>query len=200
MIDYFALLDESRRLWLDADALKEKFLRLSAEAHPDRSHAAAPETKAACERRFAELTSAYNTLRDPRARAGHWLELARGAKPDPLQTMAPWLQGLIFEAGRLLRATEALLEEKPRMSSPLLKVQFFERCQPSLGQIHGVLQKIAEQQDTLHARLQELDAAVETTSTGQAVDERRVEEIYHALGFLSRSAEQLRERLFQLAA
>jgi len=36
MTDYFALLDEPRRPWLDVSSLKQKFLARSSEVHPDR--------------------------------------------------------------------------------------------------------------------------------------------------------------------
>ena len=40
MTDAFALLSEPRRPWLDAEALKARFLPLSAAVHPDRVHSA----------------------------------------------------------------------------------------------------------------------------------------------------------------
>ena len=36
MADYFALLDEPRRPWLDPEELKAKFHALTATVHPDR--------------------------------------------------------------------------------------------------------------------------------------------------------------------
>jgi hypothetical protein len=47
MTDCFDLLGEPRRPWLDAEALKSRFLLLSAEAHPDRVHGGTDEAKAA---------------------------------------------------------------------------------------------------------------------------------------------------------
>ena len=44
MTDSFSLLNEPRRPWLDAGALKQKFLPLSSAAHPDRTHNA-PEAE-----------------------------------------------------------------------------------------------------------------------------------------------------------
>jgi hypothetical protein len=40
MNDCFALLNEPRRPWLDSEALKQRFVSLSAELHPDRTHSA----------------------------------------------------------------------------------------------------------------------------------------------------------------
>ena len=45
MTDYFALLGETRRPWLDTEALKAKFLTLTASVHPDRVHNATPTEK-----------------------------------------------------------------------------------------------------------------------------------------------------------
>src|SRR5438132_9046006 len=51
MIDYFALLHEPRRPWLDPDLLKQKFISLSAEVHPDRVHLAGEAEKHAAQQR-----------------------------------------------------------------------------------------------------------------------------------------------------
>ena len=45
MPDYFALLNEPRRPWLDADLLKQKFLALASDLHPDRVHNASEAEK-----------------------------------------------------------------------------------------------------------------------------------------------------------
>ena len=59
MTDYFALLNEPRRPWLDPDSLKKKFLALAAGIHPDRIHNADELEKAEANRRYAELNAAY---------------------------------------------------------------------------------------------------------------------------------------------
>src|SRR5438552_2017449 len=68
MTDAFVLLDEPRRPWLDAEALKQKFLPLSGASHPDRIHSAPEAEKQAATSHYAELNAAYNTLREPRDR------------------------------------------------------------------------------------------------------------------------------------
>ena len=45
MTDNFALLNEPRRPWLEANLLKQKFLALSADFHPDRIHNASESEK-----------------------------------------------------------------------------------------------------------------------------------------------------------
>ena len=68
MTDYFALLDEPRRPWLEPDSLKARFLALSAEVHPDRLHNAPEAQKQAANQQCAELNSAYRCLREPKER------------------------------------------------------------------------------------------------------------------------------------
>lgn len=56
MIDYFALLDQPRKPWLDVDLLKEKYHARAREAQPDQN-----------------VNEAYRVLRDPKLRLDHLL-------------------------------------------------------------------------------------------------------------------------------
>ena len=58
MTDYFALLNEPRRPWLDPEPLKDKFLALSATVHPDRVHNLGAAERAAAQERYTELNAA----------------------------------------------------------------------------------------------------------------------------------------------
>ena len=87
MTDNFLLLDEPRRPWLDADALKRKFLARSAEVHPDRTHNAAESEKLAANQRYTALNAAYNCLREPKDRVRNLLELELGQKPSDLTSV-----------------------------------------------------------------------------------------------------------------
>ena len=80
MADYFALLDEPRRPWLDPEILKDKFHALAATVHPDRVHRASEPEKQEANQRYAELNAAYRCLREPTKRLRHLLELERGKK------------------------------------------------------------------------------------------------------------------------
>src|SRR5690242_19839859 len=126
-MDFFSLLGEPRRPWLDAEALKERFLQISTEAHPDRAHSASPLEKESATRRYAELNLAHSTLREPRDRLLHLIELERGEKPSDIQRIPPGTMDLFVEVGQLCRDIDGFLVERGRVSSPMLKVRMFEK-------------------------------------------------------------------------
>ena len=70
--DFFELLNEPRRPWLDAEELKKKFLALSAAVHPDRVHGSNETERQGAQARYAELNLAYNRLREPKERLQHF--------------------------------------------------------------------------------------------------------------------------------
>src|SRR5712691_11297429 len=129
MTDCFALLGEAHRPWLDPDSLKQKFLTLSAQVHPDRAHNRNETERNAAHLRYLEINAAYNRLRDPKERLRHLLELERGSKPNELQEIPPDLMNVFMEVSQLCRDTDAFLAEKAKVTSPLLRVQLFERSQ-----------------------------------------------------------------------
>src|SRR2546430_2316719 len=129
MADYFALLKEQRRPWIDVDLLKQKFLALSAEVHPDRVHGAEESEKRVAQEHYAELNAAYNCLREPKEKLTHLLELETGAKPRQVQNVPPDLMNAFMEITNVCRGVDAFLAEKNATTSPLLKLQLFEREQ-----------------------------------------------------------------------
>src|SRR5271154_182944 len=97
MTDNFALLNETCRPWLDADLLRQKFLALSANLHPDRIHSASETDKVAATKKFTELNAAFNCLAEPKSRLLHLLELELGAKPKDVQQIPVALADLFAE-------------------------------------------------------------------------------------------------------
>ena len=69
--DHFAAFDFPRTPWVDADELKEKFHRLSAQRHPD-----APGGSDAA---FAALNAAWQILREPASRRGEEPQILEAA-------------------------------------------------------------------------------------------------------------------------
>jgi DnaJ-domain-containing protein 1 len=195
MTDNFALLSEPRRPWIDGGSLKKKFLALSSGAHPDRVHQSSPEERKAAGARYAELNTAYNCLREPKDRLRHLLELELGKKPDDIQNIPPDLMDFAFAIGRVCKDADALLAEKTNVTSPILKVRFFERGQERVEQLNSLQRKINDGRDALAAELQAMNPAWETKDKPL----KRLEEIYRLLGYFARWSEQLQERVVQLS-
>lgn len=202
MTDYFALLDEPRRLWLDPEQLKSKFLTRSATAHPDKLHGATPAERDAASRSFAELNAAFHCLRDPKERLRHLLELELGATPKQVQEIPAGLTDLFTEIAGFRREVNALLTEAARVQSPLLRVQVFERAQAWIDRLRGVQQRLAEHQAKLDQELQARNAEwvrSETDPVQRGVLLQRVEQIHQQLSFYTRWSAQLQETIVQLS-
>lgn len=204
MTDCFALLDELRRPWLDVASLKAKFLARSAEVHPDRVHNAPEAERAAAQERYTALNAAFNTLREPKDRLQHLLELESGAKPGNIQSTPPELMDLFFEVGRLCRDVDFFLLEKNRANSPLLKVKMFQRVMDWTSQINALQARLNAKRGELEAALAAMNEAwaaapLEPETRRAVLPLARLEQLYRTFSFLSRWTAQLQDRLVQLA-
>jgi DnaJ-domain-containing protein 1 len=205
MKNYFALLDEPRRPWLDAEALKSKFHALSSEAHPDRVHSASETDKQAATARYAELNAAYQCLREPRDRVQHLLELELGGKPGGIERVPEDTMELFAQVGQSCRDVDSFLAGRARVTAPLLKVQIFQRGLEWTDKLQALLQVLHARRAALEAALQSMNEAWE--SAPDPGDSRRaavlplaqLEQTYRALSYLSRWTAQLNERVVQLS-
>ena len=194
-MDFFALLNEPRRPWLNADALKTKFLSLSAEVHPDRVHESAEAVKLAATARYTALNAAHNCLREPRDRIRHLLELELGHKPSDLTNVPNDLMDLFFKIGKEFREVDAFLAEKARATSPLLQVQLFERGQVKADELGELRARILPRRDGL---LDELKAADAEWDSALPKPLGRLLVIWRLLSFYERWLAQIHERTVQL--
>lgn len=203
--DYFALLEQPRRPWLDPEALRAAFFARSSEVHPDRLNAASDEEKRAAHRRSTELNAAYQCLREPRMRVRHLLELELGRPATVVQDIPPALMQQFLQVGALCRDVDAFLREHPAQPSPLLKVQRARRGLEWDARLAAALEQLAAQHEHLFAELRALSASWDAASDKRgperaaALPLERLEEIYRWLCFLGRWETQLRERRLQLA-
>ncbi len=204
-MDNFALLSEPRLPWLDADELKQRFHSLSGPVHPDRVHSAVEEEKLSANQRYAELNAAYNCLREPRDRLLHLLELEFGKKPSDIQKIPPGTMDLFVEVGQTCRDADAFLVEKAKVTSPLLKVQLFERGQDWTDKLHALQQKINGKREELAAELRTLNSVWESAPQIGSADRiaalplERLEQIYRVFSYIARWSEQIQERVVQLS-
>ena len=205
MSDDFALLDEPRRPWIDAELLKSKFLRLSTAVHPDRFHAATEDEKRARNQQFAALNSAYTRLREPRERLGCLLELELGAKPKDVQRIPPGTMDLFMEVGQLCRDTDAFLAAKTQTTSPMLKVRLFEQGLEWTEKLNALQRKINAKRDALNEELKSLNTAWESAPAVGSAERvpalplERLEQIYRIFSYVARWTEQIQERVVQLS-
>jgi curved DNA-binding protein CbpA len=197
--DYFALLDEPRRPWLDVDSLKQKFLSLSATVHPDKIESKNELDKQAAAKNFAELNAAYNCLAAPKSRLLHLLELERGAKPKDIQQIPATLADLFAEVATVCRDTDRFLTEKTKAASPLIQVQLFERAQGWTDQLHGLQKKLGGLHGELLAKLKSLDTLWAGDPTGRPMVLNDLENLYRLFSYFNRWNAQIQERVVQLS-
>lgn len=200
MSDYFALLNESRRPWLDADLLKQKFHALSANAHPDKIHSASEAHKSIVAKLFAELNAAYHCLLEPKSRLLHLLELELGAKPKDIQQIPSALADLFAEVSMVCRSADGFLVEKGKVTSPLLQVTLFERAQEWIDLLNRLQRKLNELREKLTEELKSLDAkwiAMDAAARRELLPE--LQELYRLFGYFNRWNRQIQERVVRLS-
>jgi len=200
MTDNFALLNEPRRPWLDADLLKQKFLALSANLHPDKIHSASDAEKNVAAKKFAELNVAYNSLLEPKSRLLHLLELELGTKPKDIQTIPSALADLFAEVSMVCRSADTFLAEKNKVTSPLLQVQLFERGQDWIEKLNLLQKKLSELREQLTDELKSLDAKwISADADSHKEILPKLEALYRLFGYFNRWNGQIQERVIQLS-
>ena len=191
--DLFALLGEARRPFLDPERIKDRFHELSRSQHPDQHGG---EDASGVE--FARLNGAQATLRDPKARLRHLLELeypqARLTGPT---TVPGALADLFAPVHGLLQEIDALLAKKAAATSALARAVL---ARPEMALREEAERRLATL-DGLHmTALADLKAFDRRWEPRPPDAEDRLRDFYQRFSYLSRWIEQLRERLFQLGA
>jgi curved DNA-binding protein CbpA len=202
MTDYFSVLNEPRRPWLDPDALKEKFLSVSTTVHPDRVHHLGESERATAQERSVELNAAYSVLREPKNRLRHLLTLELGTVPTDIQRIPQELMDSFMEVGQLCKRADKLVLEKANVTSPLLKVQLFERSQQETEELLNLQQRLAAKRHLLVESLKQIDKEWSTAdSRSPARDEQlqRLEELHRLFSYFDRWIGQVQERIARLS-
>lgn len=199
MTDYFALLNEPRRPWVEGELLKQKFLSLSAELHPDRVHSADEPERQAASNRFADFNAAYNCLAAPKSRLFHLLELERGARPAEVEQIPGALADWFAEVATLCRDADRFLAEKAKSASPLLQVQFFEGSQEWIERLNGLAKKLGAFHGELVEKLKSLDTQWMAPDCQRDRVLNDLEVLYRLFGYFNRWNSQIQERIVQLS-
>lgn len=206
--DCFELLHEERRPWVDTEALKSKFLKLSAEVHPDRVHGATDCEKESATKLYASLNAAYNTLREPKDRLLHLMELELGERPKDIQRIPPGTMDLFVEIGQVCRDVDAFIAQRPSITSPMLCVQQFAKGQEWVETLQRLQKTVNAKRDELGEELKAMNSVWESTPAEPIPARRialqpqleRIEQIYRVLSYVQRWTEQLQQRVVELAA
>jgi hypothetical protein len=112
---------------------------------------------------------------------------------------------LYLEISELCRETDAFLAEKASVTSPLLKVQLFERGMVLADRLNLLVERLNERRAALIVQMRNLNMAWETapqvgSSTRlHVLPCSRLEHIYRDLSYLTRWTQQLQERLVHLS-
>ncbi len=205
MTDAFALLAERRLPWLDAEALKERFRALSNDAHPDRFHSAGETERATANNRYAELNSAYQTLREAKDRLLHLYQLEAGHPPKDIQRIPPGTMDLFVEVGQTCRDCDGHLAQQTGVTSPMLKLKALQAGLDWTEKLLTLQRQVNARRDPLQTELRDLNAVwtsappVGSPTRAAALPLERLEQIYRTLSYTTRWTEQLQERLVQLA-
>jgi molecular chaperone HscB len=148
-VDYFALFDMPRKLWIEMDGLEKKFLQLSWKLHPDNFVNATERERELSLEKSSQLNDAYRVLRDPVSRVEYLLELEGTRKEGEHKQQAP--PELLEEVFELNESLDELRETKPLggdLAALKARLEAAEKnFQEKLGEVDGQLQSTAKEWD-----------------------------------------------------
>jgi hypothetical protein len=133
------------------------------------------------------------------------LELERGDRVEEVQQISSGTMDLFMEISDLCREADAFLAEKASVTSPLLKVQVFEKGMALADRLRLLAERLKGRQEELIVQTRYLNMAWETAPAVGAPTRvhvlpcSRLEQIYRDLSYLKRWIQQLGERLVQLS-
>jgi molecular chaperone HscB len=148
-VDYFALFEMPRQLWIEMGGLEQKFLQLSWKLHPDNFVNATEQERELSLKRSSKLNDAYRTLRDPIARVEYLLAIEGERKEGEKEQQAP--SELLEEVFELNESLDELREAKAsgtNLAGLKARLESAEKnFQMKLQEVDGELQVTARQWD-----------------------------------------------------
>jgi curved DNA-binding protein CbpA len=188
MTDYFALLGEPRRPWLDPESLKEKFHKLSAAHHPDVAKTNDVD--------FSAINAAYTTLLDPRSRIRHLLELEfpdapAGDFPSPPPDILKIFETVASER----REVTDFLKKRASLQSPLEIALLAPKKLKMQDVLDGLQNTLVQRQEGFLTHLKFLDALWDGDRASLL---NPLLEIHHGLSFMGKWLAQVQEDLMRL--
>jgi molecular chaperone HscB len=175
-LNYFAIFEMPRKLWIDMGSLEQKFLQLSWKLHPDNFVNSTELERELSLKRSSELNDAYRTLRDPVARVEYLLGIEGARKEGEKKQQAP--PELLEEVFELNESLDELREAKSSGSDvAAIKTRLEsaeENFQQKLGEVDGELQEAGRA----------WDAALESDSASRAKVMARLNELLNRRSYI----------------
>jgi len=202
MKDFFELLGQPRRPWLDAETIQQAFVSAAAGVHPDRIHDAPANTRQEAQDRYTALNEAQLCLRSARCRLRHLLELEEGSPVGELQEVPDDLMETFSQLSRQIRTTDAHLKKCREIVSPLLKVALFKQGEELRQELQRSQAALQERRETLDSQLHAVSEQWEIRQANESATRRRLltemETLYRFLSFNDRWQDQIASRLTDL--
>jgi curved DNA-binding protein CbpA len=190
--NYFELFGLVPRPFIDENSLKQSYLRLSAEKHPDKFQG---DKRKAAESEFALINRAYQALRDPKERLVYLFELVERRKPISIQDIPQDAADLFMEISQISKLIDQLIVQVNEASTAVEKVTLLPKKLEYLNKLQVLQNKISEQKAKLDEELKDLD---EQWIAGNQ-DVSLLEELYRKFSYIARWGQQLDSRAMNLA-
>ncbi len=184
MTDYFALLQQARKPWLDPDQLKQRYQERTLSDHPDVAGAGASSVD------FAAFNEAYRSLKDPKLRLQHLLRL-EGHDPGDSPTVPGELLDLFSRIGNFVQTTDGVLSRARATQNALAKSLIHSEILSSRQEAAEILRQLQKLHDEAVHQTRALNESWTVALPEIAALSRR-------FAYLGRWMEQVEERKFQL--
>jgi curved DNA-binding protein CbpA len=183
--DYFAVLGQERRPWLDEGKLKSRYLELTRANHPDIASGGD----------FELVNEAYQILREPRRRLLHLLALT-GTPPPAATGIAPELGQLFSSINQAEESFRGLSERSAAASSPLVRALLVKERLALRERCEDLNRQLQEYERRLRTELQQTDLIWDreretAITTASALGSQ--------FAFIARWRSRIRERLVELS-
>ena len=189
MTDYFALLDQPRRPWLDLEKLQQAFHEKSRVAHPD-----AGGTEAA----FAQVNEAYQILQEPKRRLQHLLALEGHSPTAAGHKIADKVADLFQSVAGATQEAERVLQKFSHASNPLSRSLLQPDLKRAQSRVDEALAALRHLQTSAETELQ----ALSKSETGTMGEDRihELQRLYALFSYLTRWIGELEEKRVLLSS
>jgi len=113
-MDYFTMLEVEKRPVIDTNLLKENFLKLSENVHPDRYYNSSRDVQELALKSSSLLNKAYSTLKDPKERIRYLISLENDREAPVSKHASAETMEFFIEASDVCNKIDKFAKEKDR--------------------------------------------------------------------------------------